>query len=112
MLTLHRKLAESKSSSETLAVPPGVISGLTNEIIFEVVQHLCFIDSPAYITNNLPILVNSLAIEIYEIVVHHFKEEHQCQKPVSSMATQAETEVQYEFGDFEIDDFFLDLFDD
>ena len=43
-LQLHNDLM--RSSSDTMAVPSGVASGLTNEIIFKIICHLRFIDSP------------------------------------------------------------------
>ena len=101
---LHLHL--SKSSSESLIVPSGIASGLTNDIIFKIVDHLHFIDSVNYIMSNLPILEESLAVEIYEIILHHFKEQHQCAHPAVPYAVATSSSQQYEFGDFDLDDDF------
>ena len=52
--------------------------------------------------SNLQILEQSLAVEIYEIILHHFKEQHQCLHPSVPYAAAAVSSSQlYEFGDFD-----------
>ena len=97
----------SKSSSESLIIPSDIASGLTNDIIFKIVDHLNFIDSFNYIMSNLPIVGESLAVEIYQIILHHFKEQHLCLHPsVPYTAAAASSSQLYEFGDFDLDDDF------
>ena len=47
-----------------------------NIILFN--ERLRFIYSVDYLKSNLPILEDSLPIEIFELILHHFEEEHQC----------------------------------
>jgi len=102
---LHEKITKS---SDTMFVPSGIISGLTNEIIFQVVRHLKFIDSAEYITTNLPIVAESLAKDIFDIIDSHFKNTGHVYEPKSKPNVKNE-DKQYEFGDFEIDgDFSLE----
>lgn len=71
LLILHKKITNSTSTK--IIVPSGVISGLTNEVIFRIVQHLKYIDSLQYTTAKLPIISDSLAKDIFDVIVNHFE---------------------------------------
>lgn len=105
LLDLHEKIT---ASSDSMFVPSGIISGLTNEIIFQVVRHLKFINSAKYITANLTVISESLARQIFDIVTNHF-ENTSVPEPKTKSNTTSNEDKQYEFGDFEIDsDFSLE----
>ncbi|XP_066924706.1 uncharacterized protein [Clytia hemisphaerica] len=105
LAALHEKIIQSSS----MFVPSGIISGLTNEIIFEVVRHLKFIDSADYITNNLPVVSETLAKNIFDIILNHFENTPLPAYEPKTNPNLKKGEPQYEFGDFEFDsDFSLE----
>ncbi|XP_066935152.1 ATP-dependent helicase wrn-1-like [Clytia hemisphaerica] len=105
LFNLHEKITKS---SNAMFVPSGIISGLTNEIIFQVVRHLKFINSAEYITTNLSIVSESLAKDIFDIIASHFSNTALPCEPKSKPIVK-NVEKQFEFGDFEFDsDFSLE----
>ncbi|XP_066916114.1 ATP-dependent DNA helicase RecQ-like [Clytia hemisphaerica] len=117
LLILHEKITHSDSTN--FFVPSGVISGLTNEVVFKIVQHLKYIGSAQYLTTHLPVISESLAKRIFDIIINHFenipvpedKNETPCESKVDK-GSNVKVE-KYEFGDFEFDsDFSLEEEDD
>ena len=62
-------------SSSTQSVPSGIISGLTQRIIEEIINMLTFISSPAYLIENLSFhMEDSLADSIFSLITRYFNE--------------------------------------
>ena len=65
LLDLHLSKAH-----RSLLVPSGVASGFTNEIIYNIIQRLRFIDSVDYLKSNLPILGKRKIYQYSNIIQH------------------------------------------
>ena len=97
----------SMSCSTSQNVPSGFVSGLTSNIINDIVLNLQFIDSVDFILKNFLIINKQLAINIFGIIKVRFREAYS--PPAKKQLIDVEPEdKQYEFGDLSSGDEFND----
>ncbi|XP_066937026.1 ATP-dependent DNA helicase Q1-like [Clytia hemisphaerica] len=65
--------------TENLHLPSSSVTGLTESIVNDIVNQLEFIDSPAYLMNNVSILEFNLAESIFQLISNFFSSKDKCE---------------------------------